>query len=98
MSQRIQHWVGIVALLLMLAVAGCAPDFANAPNAPGPTIGQDIARPKLANGFMVADDGAKLPMRIWMPRGLGNRPAPVEGVIVAVHGFNDYSEAFEMPA
>ncbi|MEI9982833.1 MAG: alpha/beta fold hydrolase [Aliidongia sp.] len=68
------------------------------PTPRAPTIGQDIARPKLANGFMVADDGAKLPMRIWMPRGLGNRPAPVEGVIVAVHGFNDYSEAFEMPA
>jgi alpha-beta hydrolase superfamily lysophospholipase len=98
LSQWIQHWLGILAVLAMLAVAGCAPDFANSPNAPGPVIGQDIAQPKLANGFMVADDGAKLPMRLWMPRGLGNMPAPIEGVIVAVHGFNDYSAAFSMPA
>ena len=41
---------------------------------------------------IVARDGAVLPLRRWMPEG------PPRAVIVALHGFNDYSKAFEDPA
>jgi acylglycerol lipase len=91
-AQKIALWVGM--LLLAASLDACAPDFAEAPNAAGPVA----AQPALGTGFLVADDGTHLPMRLLMPRGPGNRPAPVEAVIVAVHGFNDYSTAFEMPA
>jgi alpha-beta hydrolase superfamily lysophospholipase len=40
----------------------------------------------------IADDGARLPLRKWLPK---NR---VAAVILALHGFNDYSNAFAMPA
>lgn len=40
---------------------------------------------------MAADD-ARLPMRAWLPK-----DEPPKAVILAVHGFNDYSNAFDMP-
>ena len=38
-----------------------------------------------------ADDGARLPLRSWLPEG-----AP-KAVVLAVHGMNDYSNAFDAP-
>jgi alpha-beta hydrolase superfamily lysophospholipase len=38
---------------------------------------------------VIAADGARLPMRIWAP---AEQPT---AVVVAVHGFNDYSHSFE---
>ena len=45
--------------------------------------------PRLEDGAFIADDGARLPMRAWLPAG------PVKAVVLALHGFNDYSNAFE---
>jgi len=106
LPQRTQYGVGVLAALFMLSLSACAPDFASAPNAAGPAIAVPklagdtpaAAVPRLGSDYMIADDGTRIPLRTWLPRGLGNRPAPVEAVIVAVHGFNDYSNAFEMPA
>ncbi len=42
--------------------------------------------------FLVSDDGYRLPIRRWLPEG---EPSIV---ILALHGLNDYSEAFELPA
>ena len=36
-----------------------------------------------------ADDGTRLPLRSWLPDG------PPKAVILALHGFNDYSNAFD---
>jgi acylglycerol lipase len=44
-----------------------------------------------ATSFVTAD-GQVLPLRKWLPQG------DVKAVIVALHGFNDYSNAFEGPA
>lgn len=41
-------------------------------------------------------DGTPLPYRIWQPESGWYKKHP-KAVIVAVHGFNDYSEAFEGP-
>lgn len=74
-----------VGLLLVLAVlAGCA-----APQAVPPP---QLAAPRMTDDRILAGDGAVLPLRRWMPEG---RP---RAVIVALHGFNDYSKAFEDPA
>jgi len=46
----------------------------------------DVARVKTT-------DGAFLPLRVWR-----SGTVPVRKVIVALHGFNDYSKSFELPA
>lgn len=48
--------------------------------------------PQLRKSHFVATDGAVLPVRSWLPR--SGKP---EAVIVALHGFNDYGNAFAMP-
>lgn len=52
----------------------------------------DADEPRLDERVFVAADGAELPLRVWLPEG---RP---DAVILALHGFNDYSNAFAMPA
>jgi len=73
----------LIAWLLLVAVA-CAPRVERG----GPVI----AEPSLEQARMVADDGAVLPLRRWLPEG------PPKAVILALHGFNDYSNAFDKPA
>ena len=55
-------------------------------------MGEPVAPPRLAADHFVAADGTALPLRIWRPEG------EMRAVIVAVHGFNDYSNTFEAPA
>jgi alpha-beta hydrolase superfamily lysophospholipase len=50
------------------------------------------APPQLIEDKMIMADGAALPMRVWLPQG------EVKAVVLALHGFNDYSNAFEGPA
>jgi len=71
------------ALLALLLAAGCAPVVK--------PMGPELAEPKIAGDAIVAPDGARLPLRRWMPEG------PPEAVILALHGFNDYSLAFDRP-
>ena len=68
------------ALLIPLA---CLPRI----EAPGPAI----AEPSLAEGRVVAADGARLAIRSWLPA------AEPRAVILAVHGFNDYGNFFKDP-
>lgn len=70
------------ALTLVLALAACAPQeqiFTPAPP----------EQAKLEKHALLTADGAQLPYRSWLPKG---KP---EAVVLAVHGFNDYSRAFE---
>ena len=55
--------------------------------APGPAVQE----PTLAADHLQMADGAILPLRSWAPAG---KP---RAVILALHGFNDYSKAFEAP-
>jgi acylglycerol lipase len=89
---RLASWAARLAI--PLALGACAPDFATAPNAMGPPTAQSHLGPDV----LTVDDGTRLPLRYWPARGPGNRPAPVHAIILAVHGFNDYSSCFEMPA
>ncbi|HZT51979.1 MAG TPA: alpha/beta hydrolase, partial [Stellaceae bacterium] len=77
------------ALLFALLLAACAGGgLGHMPPAPGLVP----AEPQLASDSFLADDGVRLPLRVWMPDG------PVRATILAVHGFNDYSKAFAGPA
>jgi alpha-beta hydrolase superfamily lysophospholipase len=73
-----------VVLVGLLLAAACTPRVI----APGPTV-QD---PVMTAGRLVMADGAVLPLRSWAPEG---KPS---AVILALHGFNDYSKAFDGPA
>ncbi|HVA12696.1 MAG TPA: lysophospholipase [Stellaceae bacterium] len=76
----------LVAGALALVATSCAsPD-------PVPMIATGTAKPHLTGDAYVAVDGAHLPLRSWLPDG------PVKAVILAVHGIDDYSHAFAMPA
>jgi len=63
-----------------LLLAACAPRI----EAPGPAI----AEPALSAEAVTAADGAVLPRRAWRPDG------PPRAVVLALHGFNDHSNAF----
>lgn len=73
-----------IAALAMLLLAACAPEVQDyTPPTQPPLIKSDAFLP---------GDGAQLPLRGWLPKG---KP---RAVVVALHGFNDYGNAFEMPA
>jgi alpha-beta hydrolase superfamily lysophospholipase len=72
----------VMAVLLLLSA--CAPRLA--------PMGSVTQQPALLADRLVMADGAALPLRSWLPEG-----AP-RAVIVGVHGFNDYSNSFTMPA
>lgn len=85
----------LVALCLAVLLAGCvaAPssrDLAAAP--PRLAAPPAAAGPALAANAFIAADGAQLPLRRWLP------PDEPRAVILALHGFNDYSNAFAAPA
>ncbi|MGH7088589.1 MAG: alpha/beta fold hydrolase [Stellaceae bacterium] len=51
-------------------------------------LGAELTGPRLDHDRIIARDGAALPLRVWLPEG-----AP-QAVVLALHGFNDYSNAF----
>ena len=56
-----------------------------------------VELPPLPAGLLTADDvfvmadGARLPMRTWLPKG------EVRAAVLALHGFNDSRDAWEIP-
>lgn len=71
----------VCVLVCAALLIGCS--SAEVPPGPGPTT------PALADAEFVARDGTRLAMRGWLP------VKPPTAVVVALHGFNDYSRAFE---
>lgn len=73
-------------LLGALALAGCSPRTVP----PGP-LAEAPQPPALTQTSFRTADGYTLPVRAWLPE-----DAPT-AVVLAVHGFNDYSHGFELP-
>jgi len=73
-----------LVVLLVLVLAACAPTMVP----PGP----ELAQPRMAEEAFVTRDGLALPLRTWRPEG------PVRAVLLGLHGLNDYSNAFALPA
>ena len=57
-----------------------------------PLPSRPVTEPRLARAHFMAADGAVLPVRSWWPAA-----GPVRALMVALHGFNDYSSAFAGP-
>jgi alpha-beta hydrolase superfamily lysophospholipase len=72
-----------VGLAVLLALAACAPRLQE--------IGAYDTQAELTDTAAIMADGSRLPVRVWA----AERP---RAVIVGVHGMNDYSNAFAMPA
>jgi alpha-beta hydrolase superfamily lysophospholipase len=73
-----------LALLLLLVLGACAPQLQPPSTA--------AAAPQLLADRVIMNDGVALPLRQWQPAG---QP---KAVILALHGFNDYSFSFDAPA
>lgn len=74
----------LLTIILCLALTGCA-----AVTAPP---GGGHVTPHFEDGFLVARDGMRLPLREWKTD--SDKP---KAVIIALHGMSDYSNAFDMP-
>ncbi len=93
--QRHRPWrAALFAPLLLLATCGPAADteIGFASPAPPRPVAEAGGPARFTDSDFIADDGARLPLRKWLPRGR------VTATILALHGFGDYSQAFEMPA
>jgi acylglycerol lipase len=81
--------------LLLVALSSC---IAIAPVGPIGIEGEAASRAPvsdrstLASDRFIAADGVALPLRAWLPEGRPN------AVVLALHGLNDYSNAFALPA
>jgi len=81
-------------LLVFLLLAGCSgvPSY-NTVLAPLPAAALH------ADDVFIMDDGARLPVRTWLPpapTSTSTSPAP-RAVVLALHGFNDSRDAWELP-
>ena len=77
----------LIAATAPLALAACAPTI-QAAGAPG----MGFPGPRLEDDIFVSFDGARLGLIRWLPDG-----AP-RAVVVALHGMNDYANAFHFAA
>jgi len=77
------------ALVAVVALQACAPLVeGSGPIVATPALSPDTATPQR----FVAADGAILPVRAWLPA-----DGPPRAVLIALHGFNDYSHFFAEP-
>jgi len=75
-----------IILILSCLLAGCVPSIY--PSGAKTTA----AHLDLDTQAFITEDGARLPLREWPTQG------EPRAVIIAVHGFNDYSRFFDKPA
>ncbi len=87
---------GAVLLALLLQV-GCAPSTDEDARLAGIGTARAVPEPpplpRFTEAGFIAADGQVLPLRKWLPT--GDRGREVKAVILALHGFNDYSNAFD---
>jgi acylglycerol lipase len=100
-----QRTAGVLSFALAVALPACAP---GAGTGTGPGTGDDtpwvqfaavqpapqprVSRPDISEAAFTTTDAQTLPMRRWLP------PGEPKTVILALHGFNDYSNAFDAAA
>lgn len=79
----------MASLIGCLLLAGCAPRLQE--------IGPPIDLPHLTPTAIHTADGSDLPLRSWLPRDDSLKVKDIKAVVIAVHGFNDYSKGMEIP-
>jgi len=81
----------LVSLVLLIWLAGCA--------TPGVyPRGVSIEAPSFDGQVFIMSDGARLPARVWPAVDSDGRATQPRAIFVGLHGMDDYSNAFDMPA
>ncbi len=82
----------MLAALLLLPLVGmpAAEEMAASFGAAATHLAPTASPARFTDSGFIAADGVSLPLRKWLPQG------EVKAVILALHGFNDYSNAFTM--
>ena len=88
MKTRLLAKTIVLAASFCLALTACAPRLL-----PPGALAQSPLEPVLTETMLTTADGYELPYRAWLPDD-GSTP---KAIILAVHGFNDYSNAFAGP-
>jgi alpha-beta hydrolase superfamily lysophospholipase len=78
----------ILLLCCLVLLTACPPRFT-------PPHNPALATPELKETSFISFDGTELPLRTWLPRDGVNG---IDIIMVAVHGFNDYSSFITGPA
>lgn len=78
--------LALIAVVMFLGACAAQPN-----NNPKPIEPIGTTSPYISDNALIMDDGARLPLRAWLPAG---KP---RAVILALHGFNDYANAFDGP-
>jgi len=73
---------GLLVLLLIQIVTGCTPNIYPA--------GIAISSGQIAENWFITPDGIELPLKSWQPS-----EQAIKSIIIAIHGFNDYSNFFQ---
>ena len=68
----------LYVLGLFCFLAACSPNFVTSPNAVS-------SPPSISKKTFTSYDNTELPLKVWLPAD------EIDGAIIAVHGFNDYS-------
>jgi len=88
-----------LTLIALLLPVGCAPTTDQDVRVAGIGTARAAPEPKPTPRFtdtsFIAADGQVLPLRKWLPPGEAEHE--VRAVILALHGFNDYANAFDGP-
>ena len=91
--------MSVLRLLVCTGVmlTACQPQFVRPAVAPGTVSGLGTERAQVQSVALDTDsfisfDGTRLPLRRWLP------PAAPKAVVIALHGFNDYSAFINMAA
>src|SRR5579872_3473397 len=86
------HFLAVLSLVISLGACALPPagdmKATETAKAPAPSG----VEPRFKEQHFVAADGVELPLRIWLPQGR------IKAIVLAVHGFNDYSNSFSGPA
>ena len=85
---RIQLFLPAVLLCCLFLLSACGPRFI-------PPHSPPLAEPQLQETSFISFDGTELPLHTWLPPG---GMAAAGSILIAVHGFNDYSSFIKDPA
>jgi len=83
LRDAVRRAAGLVLVGVGLMLSGCTATFQ--------PMGAPVAQPRLTDNGIHTADGFELPLRRWLPED----GTPVQAVVVALHGYNDYSNAFD---
>lgn len=78
----------LLCVIMLLSAAACTPVVQPQ------SSNVELHAPRLEQGALILPDGARAPLRSWLPKA----PHAPKMIVLALHGFNDYSHAFELPA